>query len=232
MSAHTIPSYIMSLDDLGDLQAPKGSQPWARAVRYQLQCLARQSKTSVRDFQTYLKLLEDHLGYQQLDDDQGHPFATLSAFAVAQIPFGLGYDPEIVLHIQEETRDMLLTEKVRELQGQATKQGERTDLGHWPKLSQAQRAKENGVSLRTQKRLDHLANNDPDLLLEVQKGALSPHAAYQRAKKKTPATPLSELHRAWRKASNEERIQFFHQIPDSERELLVQALARIEAPTG
>jgi len=232
MSGHTIPSYIMSLDDLGDLQAPKGSQPWARAVRYQLQCLARQSKTSVRDFQTYLKLLEDHLGYQQLDDDQGYPFATLSAFAVAQIPFGLGYDPEIVLHIQEETRDMLLTEKVQELQGQPRpKRGRPIKIAKFANLSQQQRAEQNGVSHYTQKKLDYLAGHDPDLLREVQQGTLSTHAAYQRAKGKAPETPLSELRRAWNKASDAERIQFFYETPDSERNLLVQTLARIEALT-
>ena len=86
------------------------------------------SKAKVRDFHHALKLFEEHQGYRQLEDEQGQPFQSLGAFASARIPFGLGYDPEVILHLQQETRDMLLNEKLQQLVAQATQQGQRTDL--------------------------------------------------------------------------------------------------------
>jgi len=41
------------------------------------------------------------------------------------ILYGLGYAPEVVLHIQEETRDMLLGEKVAEVQALRAQGGDR-----------------------------------------------------------------------------------------------------------
>jgi len=40
-----------------------------------------------------------------------HANATNLGLTAAKMPYGLGYDPEVVLHIQNETRDMLLGPK-------------------------------------------------------------------------------------------------------------------------
>jgi hypothetical protein len=120
MSTPSIPQYVMALDDPGDIDAPHNSASWARAMRVILTQMVRKSETTLQYFQTYLRLLDHEKGYRQLEDPSGQPFASLAVFCGAQPPYGLGYDPAILAAIQEETRDMLLTEKVRELQGQVT----------------------------------------------------------------------------------------------------------------
>jgi hypothetical protein len=116
MAMRKIRAYILTLDNLGDLHAEEGSVRWARAVRYQLQTLARDSKAKLRRFRDYLRLMAETQGYQQLEAEDGQPFPSLAAFAMAKIPYGLGYDPDVILHIQEEIRAMLLGEKVAEVQ--------------------------------------------------------------------------------------------------------------------
>jgi hypothetical protein len=79
--------------------------------------------------------------------------------------------------------------------------------------------------------LNRLKRKRPDLAEAYARGEYrSVHAAAKVAGWVKAPTPLDELHRAWRKASDDERQQFFYQIPDSEREVLVQVLVRIEAP--
>jgi hypothetical protein len=230
MSTPSIPHYVMALDDPGDIDAPRSSASWARAMRVILTQMVRKSETTLQYFQTYLRLLDQEKGYRQLEDPSGQPFASLAVFCGAPPPYGLGYDPAILAAIQEETRDMLLTEKVRELQGQATKQGERTDLANFAMLSQRQRAEKNGVSHYTQKKLDHLAGHRPDLLDEVHSGALSIDAAYQRAKGRVPETPFQTLLRAWRRVSREERVRFLREeLKEEERAELAEELLAIEA---
>jgi hypothetical protein len=239
MTDMAVASYIMSLDDLGDLQAPKGSQPWARAVRYQLQTLARQSKTSVRDFQTYLKLLEESGGYQQLEDGEGRPFTTLSAFAVAKMPFGLGYDPEIILHIQEETRDMLLGQKLDEIEAQRTlseamrgNQNARQDANSGYNYNRClQEPLQRGTSAAYRRRV--LKRDRPDIFDGLQRGQYrSVNAAWNIATGKTPETPFQALLRAWRRVSREDRVRFLREeLLEEERAELAEELLAIETRT-
>jgi hypothetical protein len=236
MADTTVASYLMSLDDLGDLQAPKGSQPWARAVRYQLQTLARQSKTSVRDFQTYLKLLEESGGYQQLENEEGHPFITLSAFAVAKMPFGLGYDPDIILHIQQETRDMLLGEKLEEVEAQRTRseakqgnQNARRDKNNPYNCKDCSgKPVQYGNSADYRRRV--LKRDHPDIFEALQRGEYrSVNAAWKCATGKVPETALQLLLRAWRRVSREERVRFVREmLTEEERTELSDELLAIE----
>ena len=77
--------------------------------------------------------------------------------------------------------------------------------------------------------LNRLKRKRPDLAEAYTRGEYrSVHAAAKAAGWIKEPTPLDELHRAWRKASHEERIQFFNDIPDSERALLLQELDAIE----
>jgi hypothetical protein len=104
----------MALDDFGDMQAPEGSPAWARAMRGALHDLSKQSTTQLRRFRDYLAHMERGRGYQQLDNEFGHPFPSLKAFCAARPPFGLGYDPDLIEAIQHETRDMLWGDRVAE----------------------------------------------------------------------------------------------------------------------
>jgi hypothetical protein len=82
---------------------------------------------------------------------------------------------------------------------QPTKQGERCDLCKLQKSTQAGRAKENCVGVRTQTYLDRLARDRPDLLAEVQAGRLKPYAAARQAGIVKVPTRLERMFRCWAK---------------------------------
>jgi hypothetical protein len=68
--------------------------------------------------------------------------------------------------------------------------------------TQEDRAGENEVSERTQRKLDHLAEHRPDLLAQVQAGKIATCRAYDIARG-IQKTPLNALQSAWRKADQE-----------------------------
>lgn len=73
---------------------------------------------------------------------------------------------------------------------------------------QPARAAANGVHRDTQRKLDRLAKDRPDLLERVQTGELSVHRAAMEAGIVKPESGLTALNRAWKKASAEERAAF------------------------
>ena len=91
-----------SLDEFGDPEAPIGSRPWAIALRYRIHSLIKDADASARFLRSAVQLMEEHQGYQSLQDEQGEPFRTFEAFCVARSPFGLGYDPSILRRIIDE----------------------------------------------------------------------------------------------------------------------------------
>jgi len=82
--------------------------------------------------------------------------------------------------------------------------------------TQSDRAKENGVSRRTQIKLDALAKDRPDLLDRVCAGELSVNRAAIEAGIVKRPTPLDELKRAWTRASEVERGEFLSWISNEE----------------
>jgi hypothetical protein len=73
--------------------------------------------------------------------------------------------------------------------------------------TQAARAEANGVSSYTQRNLDHLARDAPELLERVRAGELSPYAAAVAAGI-VKENPLTKLRYWWRKASKQEKDAF------------------------
>jgi DNA-binding MarR family transcriptional regulator len=92
----------LTLGDPGDLAAPPGSQPWAIAVRLQIQSLLKDNLSSVKHLRTWLKGIEEYAGYRQLTDETGQQFPTYAAFCNAKPPWGLGYPPEVIDQILKE----------------------------------------------------------------------------------------------------------------------------------
>jgi hypothetical protein len=102
-------------------------------------------------------------------------------------------------------------------------------IGRLPVETQKQRAEANGISERTQKKLDYLAVYREDLLHEVQMGAMSVDAAYKRATGKVAETAFEKLKRAWGQLTEDEKRRFPHEVVTDEvnREMLAQQLAMI-----
>jgi hypothetical protein len=89
--------------------------------------------------------------------------------------------------------------------GEILPEGRPDKLDDSSSLSQAQRAKRNGVGIDTQKKLDKLARDFPDLHEEVKADRLTVHRASLQAGFVKEGTILDKLKNLWGKASPEER---------------------------
>jgi hypothetical protein len=96
-------------------------------------------------------------------------------------------------------------------------------------LTQIERAQQNGVGIVTQKKLDYLAGHAPDLLADVQAHTISIDKAYRLAAGKVPETPIAAAKRVFARLTDGEKLQFFRELPDSTRDLLLRELEAIEA---
>lgn len=169
-------THEMILGDPGDLSAPPGSYPWSQALRLELQGLLHDSQSSAQRLHRLADAMEQHTGYAQLRDANGEAFASYADFCQAAEPFGLGLPLEAVARIVEQR---LLAERagdrVRRAAAQTT--GESLPRGNSRKrntdLKIAERARQHGISDATQHVLDRLARERPDLLTQVQAGAIS-----------------------------------------------------------
>ena len=208
MSGLSIAPYIMSLDDPGDMPAPKdGGLGTGHSVPALLPRKGRVKPRCVT-FNAPSNCLKSTraIGNSKMSTDSrfnhsGRLPAPASRLAWATIP-------EVILHLQQETRNMLLNKKLQQLAADGTQQGERTDLFESNKLNRGQRAHTNGIGRSKQRELNYLAGHAQTLLAAVQAGAVSTHAAYQEARGIPKETPLTTLHRVWRKVDPDNRLRF------------------------
>lgn len=92
----------LTVGDAGDLTASPGSQPWAIAVRLQIQSLLKDNVNSVKHLRTWLQGIEEHTGYRQLTDENGKYFSSYADFCRAKQPWGLGYPSEVIDQILQD----------------------------------------------------------------------------------------------------------------------------------
>lgn len=82
------------------------------------------------------------------------------------------------------------------------------------KESQAERAKANGVSKRTQEKLDALARQDSAQLERIKEGKVSVHRACIESGIIKEPSPLEQIKRLWKKLKPEERKAFLADIKE------------------
>jgi hypothetical protein len=174
----------------------------------------------------------------KLDNEDGHPFPSLAVFAAAKIPFGLGYDPDVILHIQEETRDILLGEKVAEVQALRAKAGNPCPSRHNQYTPEEQLANSDNIRISSPAKsggtssaylLARIKRDAPDIFEAVEHGEYrSARAAAKAAGIIHEPTPLDYLHRYWRKVSPEDRLRFLIDMltPNERRALVLRREAR------
>jgi len=144
-------------------------------------------------------------GLQTLAPDEAIPFAV----AVAQGKHVQPHTAEAALHTTGE----VLPEGNSTGNNQYQK---KVELGNLPSSSSQQsRAQQNGVGLRTQKKLDRLARDFPDLLEKVKRRELSVNRAAKEAGIVKDPDPLKELQKWWTKASDEQRALFLRWLESS-----------------
>ena len=196
MSVHRL-HLLTSDEDPGTLDAPRGTAPWARAMRVELRQMWKQGTTQLQRFRHYLQLMEQERGYQHLDDAFGHPFPSLRAFCTADPPFGLGYDAEVLDAIQAETRQMLLGEKVAEIQAlQKHGTNQYTESGV-DNVNSYSKKGGNASSYR----IARLKRDYPEVAEGLARGEYrSVYAAAKAAGLVREKTPLETLYTTWPKA--------------------------------
>lgn len=114
---------------------------------------------------------------------------------------------------QAKTAAQRTQEAARRTTGEVLPRGRQPESNpEFKDLTQAERARQNGVSLAQQERLDALARKAPNLHERVQTGELSCHAACIAAGIVRVPTPLDILRRAWARASEDERAQFLKEV--------------------
>lgn len=113
VNANTSKINRLTLDETGDLAAPPGSQPWAIAVRLQIQSFLNDSVGDVKQLRTWLKGIEEHSGYTQLTNENGEAFSSYAEFCKTKQPWGLGSSPEI---IEQKLKDLELQNEIVEVE--------------------------------------------------------------------------------------------------------------------
>jgi hypothetical protein len=121
-----------------------------------------------------LEIFEQHEGWRLLTDKNGLPFASAEEWAQAPQPYGLGRSWLDVRRAATARQRVQQAETGETIIGrnQHTKT-EGVQFAH----PQTERAEQNGISRRTQIKLDRLARERPDLHERVKAGELSAHRA-------------------------------------------------------
>src|ERR1041385_47572 len=206
-----------SEEDVGNLDAPKGTPSWARAMRIELRHMWQNGTAQLQRFQNYLSLMEREKGYQQLDDAFGHPFPSLRAFCLADPPHGIGFAPNVLEALVAETRQLTIGEFVAGVQALQSHGGDHKSedfQGSHDCLEKSGRG--------SKYRIAKLKRDHPGIAEALARGEYpSVRAAAKAAGFVHDLTPLDYLHRYWRKVSPDDRLRFLIEMltPNERRAL-------------
>lgn len=90
-------------DELGSLDAPRGSREWAIAVRTEAFCRLSDQRNNARSLRSFVALMAEHEGWKELRGPDGKHFRTFEAFCSARSPFGLGMTADEIALFARET---------------------------------------------------------------------------------------------------------------------------------
>jgi hypothetical protein len=139
-------------------------------------------------------------GYEALSDVRPGPIHEVEALAAGKAA------DRVMAAAGATTGDVLLAHR--------PKLDESMQIAH---LSADERAANSNISLRTQRKLDRLARERPDLLADVRGGRLSAHSAAIAAGIVKPPDALRIAQRLWTKMTPEDRDAFEDFIADWRR---------------
>jgi hypothetical protein len=195
--------------ELGDLGAPIGSEPWAIAVRVEIQDALKNERFEAGRLQRLLETMRRANGYTALCGPDKQPFASFRDFCVARYPYGLGYEPAALDAIVEErkTAQALAAKAEGEpLKDVGAPTAEETDNVDNININPV-----GGTSATYLAR--RIARDRPDILHRMKAGEFRSvrAAAIEAGIVKVP-TALDLLRRAWEKATDEERVAFLEHV--------------------
>jgi hypothetical protein len=193
------------LDELGDLQAPRGSRSWAIAVRDELNNMLHRAEFSSSSARTWCDAIRENDAWKVLEDSQRRPFKSYEAFCTHRKPQGLGRQPADIDRIIAERKE-------REVQiAREHPLPERGEVGRGRNRVDNINSKTNGGTGRSYT-LRRLARDRPDLLDKVEKRKLSANAAAVEAGFRKRPTPFDKLRSAWKQADEGMRQKFLSWI--------------------
>lgn len=201
----------LTINEVGDITAQPGTKEWAVGVKNKLLYLLEEVKTTEKHIDPYLDLMDKHKGYQQLENENGRPFENVEQFIRARYPFGLN-DDERIKQWAARARERIAGAAEETTGDIIPKHSNQYTVDRQIAYPQEARAQQNGISPRTQKKLDHLARNRPDLLEQVKNQELSADRAYKIARGIKDPTPLDKLKKEWVKADKQEQLAFLQWI--------------------
>jgi hypothetical protein len=96
------------LIDIGDPNAPQGSEPWCRSFLQVMCRVNREAQFAVSNLKFSLRNFRDGKHYRRLTDEQGRPFESWDSFVQCREPYGLGMKLEVARAIMDEEDDSKL----------------------------------------------------------------------------------------------------------------------------
>lgn len=194
------------LTEVGDVSAPKGSRPWAIAIRVELTMALKKADFSSCRAKRMYDALRDTNGWKTLDDGRGNRFMSFEEFCVYRQPFGLGYDKKHIEDIIRERQEKEDADTMREakplLQNHRPKKGE--DKGADGTLS---RGSNQSTYLAARLKRDR-----PDLAARVVSGELKIRQAAKLAGFIKVKTPLEIIRGQLKKLSEAQMRQLYDEI--------------------
>jgi hypothetical protein len=94
--------FRVSTEEHGNLSAPPGSHDWAVAMRREIHVSLHSAVSSADHLSVMVRLMEEHRGYRELEDDSGREFPSFEAFCLCRPPYGLGYRKDDIDRIVRE----------------------------------------------------------------------------------------------------------------------------------
>lgn len=182
---------MKALIDIGNPDAPKGSEPWCRSFHQTICRLKREGQFAVSNLKYSLRDFHDGKHFARLTDPEGSPFKTWDSFVQCREPYGLGMKPEVARAIMTEQDDSRL---LRDVLGQREIgiEGGKAGPGRGKKTTDSVSRFSHGNS-----RAYILARLDRDghasLAAKVRAGTMSANAAAITAGFRKASTPLDQI---------------------------------------
>jgi hypothetical protein len=193
--------YVKALIDIGNPDAPKGSEPWCRSFHQTICRLKRQGQFAVSNLKYSLRDFRGGRHFTKLTDAEGSPFKSWDNFVEYREPYGLGMSPEVVREIINERNDSKLLRDVLGKRGQYGK-GRPKDL--------ALQGLKYGTKAHWLARLDR--DGHAELAAKVRAGTMSANAAAIKAKYRKRPKALERILKLLPELTPTERQQLHQQL--------------------
>jgi hypothetical protein len=187
--------FMKQLIDIGDPNAPQGSEPWCRSFHLALCRLKHEGEFAVSNLKYSLREFHDGNHFMRLADNKGRSFPNWEKFVEFREPYGLGMPIEIARSIMEEQDDRRLLKDVLAARAQEINAKDRVTqrpVGGQPgnenavKRAQAIEAIDQASLRPSGKPKTNVNSNNSDVNIRLRPTGNSAAAAHRRLRKDRP----------------------------------------------